>query len=47
MRLLRRDGIAVTAVLTEGGAQFVTPLSLQALTEDKVYTSLWSLTDES
>ena len=47
VRLLRRDGIAVTAVLTEGGAQFVTPLSLQALTEDKVYSSLWSLTDES
>jgi len=47
VRLLRRDGIAVTAVLTEGGAQFVTPLSLQALTEQKVYSSLWSLTDES
>jgi phosphopantothenoylcysteine decarboxylase/phosphopantothenate--cysteine ligase len=37
----------VTAVLTEGGAQFVTPLSLQALTEEKVYSALWSLTDES
>jgi phosphopantothenoylcysteine decarboxylase/phosphopantothenate--cysteine ligase len=47
VRLLRREGIAVTAVLTEGGAQFVTPLSLQALTEQKVYSSLWSLTDES
>ncbi len=47
VRLLRRDGVAVTAVLTEGGAQFVTPLSLQALTEDKVYSALWSLTDES
>ena len=47
VRLLRKDGIGVTAVLTDGGAQFVTPLSLQALTEDKVYTSLWSLTDES
>jgi phosphopantothenoylcysteine decarboxylase/phosphopantothenate--cysteine ligase len=47
VRLLRRDGIAVTSVLTEGGAQFVTPLSLQALTEEKVYSSLWSLTDES
>jgi len=47
VRLLRRQGIAVTAVLTEGGAQFVTPLSLQALTEEKVYTALWSLTDES
>jgi len=47
VRLLRRDGVAVTSVLTDGGAQFVTPLSLQALTEDKVYSSLWSLTDES
>jgi len=47
VRLLRRGGIGVTSVLTEGGAQFVTPLSLQALTEEKVYSSLWSLTDES
>jgi len=47
VRLLRRDGVAVSSVLTDGGAQFVTPLSLQALTEDKVYSSLWSLTDES
>ena len=47
VRLLRRDDIAVTSVLTGGGAQFVTPLSLQALTEEKVYSSLWSLTDES
>ena len=47
VRLLRKAGHAVTAVLTEGGAQFVTPLSLQALTEEKVYTALWSLTDES
>src|SRR6185369_3576300 len=38
---------AVRAVLTEAGAQFVTPLSLQALTEDKVYRDLFSLTDES
>ena len=47
VRLLRKGGHAVTAVLTEGGAQFVTPLSLQALTEEKVYSALWSLTDES
>jgi phosphopantothenoylcysteine decarboxylase/phosphopantothenate--cysteine ligase len=47
VRLLRRDGVGVTSVLTDGGAQFVTPLSLQALTEEKVYSSLWSLTDES
>jgi phosphopantothenoylcysteine decarboxylase/phosphopantothenate--cysteine ligase len=47
VRLLRRAGHAVSAVLTDGGAQFVTPLSLQALTEERVYTTLWSLTDES
>ncbi|MGI4800288.1 MAG: flavoprotein, partial [Janthinobacterium lividum] len=47
VRLLRKAGHEVTAVLTEGGAQFVTPLSLQALTEQKVYSALWSLTDES
>ncbi len=47
VRLLRKSGHAVTAVLTGGGAQFVTPLSLQALTENKVYTDLFSLTDES
>jgi len=47
VRLLRRGGIGVASVLTEGGAQFVTPLSLQVLTEEKVYSSLWSLTDES
>src|ERR1700681_234436 len=47
IRLLRGRGSAVTCVLTEGGAQFVTPLSLQALSESKVYTDLFSLTDES
>jgi len=47
VRLLRKAGHSVTAVLTEAGARFVTPLSLQALTGAKVYTDLWSLTDES
>ncbi len=47
IRLLRKRGTAVTCVLTKGGAEFVTPLSLQALSEQKVYTDLWSLTDES
>jgi len=46
VRLLRRAGILVRAVLTEAGARFVTTLSLQALTEDRVFTDLWSLTDE-
>ena len=47
IRLLRGRGCGVTCVLTEAGAHFVTPLSLQALSETKVYTDLFSLTDES
>ncbi len=47
IRLLRGRGVGVTCVLTQAGAQFVTPLSLQALSEAKVYTDLFSLTDES
>jgi phosphopantothenoylcysteine decarboxylase/phosphopantothenate--cysteine ligase len=47
VRALRREGAEVRAVLTESGAQFVTPLSLAALTESPVYTDLFSLKDES
>lgn len=46
IRRLRDQGAAVRCVLTEGGKQFVTPLSLAALSEDKVYDDLFSLTDE-
>jgi phosphopantothenoylcysteine decarboxylase/phosphopantothenate--cysteine ligase len=34
-------------VLTEGGAQFVTPMSLAALSENPVHSSLWDLKDEA
>jgi len=47
IRLLRARNHSVTCVLTRNAAQFVTPLSLQALSESKVYTDLFSLTDES
>ena len=47
IRLLRKAGASVRCVLTDAGARFVTPLSLQALSEDKVYTDMFSLTDES
>jgi len=47
VRRLREQGAAVTAVLTRSGAEFVTPLSLASLTENKVYQELFSLTDES
>ena len=45
-RLLRKAGIGVRPILTKSGAEFVTPLSLAALAEDKVYQELFSLTDE-
>jgi phosphopantothenoylcysteine decarboxylase/phosphopantothenate--cysteine ligase len=47
IRLLRGKAMGVSCVLTAAGAQFVTPLSLQALSESRVYTDLFSLTDES
>ena len=45
-RLLKKAGIGVRAILTKAGAEFVTPLSLAALTETKVHQDLFSLTDE-
>ena len=47
VRLLRKRGHSVRCVLTEGGGHFVTPMTLAALSEDKVYTTLWDLKDET
>jgi phosphopantothenoylcysteine decarboxylase/phosphopantothenate--cysteine ligase len=47
IRLARRQGHEVTPVLTAGGAHFVTPMTLAALAESPVYTSLWDLKDET
>lgn len=47
VRLIRKGGGEVTCVLTEGGAQFVTPMSLAALSGNKVHSSLWDLKDEA
>ncbi len=47
VRRLRERGASVRGVLTAAGKQFVTPLSLSSLTEDKVYEELFSLTDEA
>ena len=46
VRRLRQRGAKVRCVLTNGGAEFVTPLALGAVSEDKVYQDLFSLTDE-
>jgi phosphopantothenoylcysteine decarboxylase/phosphopantothenate--cysteine ligase len=47
IRLLRRAECGVTGVLTANASRFVTPLTLQALSETKVYSDLFSLTDEN
>lgn len=47
IRLLKKAGAAIRPVLTKGGEQFVTPLSVSALCEEEVHTDLWSLKDES
>ena len=47
VRLLRKAGLAVRPILTQAGAEFVTPLSLAALAEEKVWSDLFSLTDEA
>jgi len=47
VRRLKEKGARVRCVLTAGGAEFVTPLALAAVSEDKVYDKLFSLTDES
>src|ERR671921_29108 len=47
IRRLRERGAAVRCILTAAGAKFVTPLSLAALSGDKVYGDLFSPTDES
>ena len=47
IRLLRREGMGVRCVLTDGGAHFVTPMTLAALSEEQVHTSLWDLKDEA
>ena len=46
VRMIRKAGGDVTCVVTEGGQQFVTPMSLAALSGNKVYTSLFDLKDE-
>lgn len=47
IRRLRERGCSVRAIITKGGEQFVTPMSVAALSENPAYTDLWSLKDEA
>jgi phosphopantothenoylcysteine decarboxylase / phosphopantothenate---cysteine ligase len=46
VRLLKRQGIAVRAVMTKSAAEFVTPLSMGVMTEDQVYGDMFDLKEE-
>lgn len=47
IRLLRREGAAVTPVLTEAAKQFVTPLTISTLAGEAVHDALFDLTREA
>ncbi|MEH3121278.1 MAG: bifunctional phosphopantothenoylcysteine decarboxylase/phosphopantothenate--cysteine ligase CoaBC [Sphingomonas phyllosphaerae] len=47
IRALRGAGHEVRCVLTDGGAHFVTAMTLAALSENKIHTTLWDLKDEA
>ena len=47
IRELARRSVGSRCILTEAAKQFVTPMSVAALSGDKVYDDLFSLTDEA
>jgi phosphopantothenoylcysteine decarboxylase / phosphopantothenate---cysteine ligase len=47
IRLLKGKGIVVKCIMTKSAEHFVTPLSVASLTGEKVYSDLFSLTDET
>ena len=46
VRRLRERGAAVRCILTRAAQEFVTPLSVSTLSRERVFTDLFSLTDE-
>ncbi|WP_347303085.1 bifunctional phosphopantothenoylcysteine decarboxylase/phosphopantothenate--cysteine ligase CoaBC [Croceibacterium sp. TMG7-5b_MA50] len=47
VRLLAKADVAVTCVLTDAGAEFVTPMTLATLSGNRVHTSLWDAGEEA
>ena len=47
IRLLRRKNVKVKTILTKSGKEFVTPLSLITLTNDKVYENIFDKNSEA
>ncbi|MCI5059919.1 MAG: bifunctional phosphopantothenoylcysteine decarboxylase/phosphopantothenate--cysteine ligase CoaBC [Alphaproteobacteria bacterium] len=47
LRQLKKQGAQVRCILTRGGSQFITPMSVASLSEREVHMDLWSLKDET
>jgi len=47
VRALRKEGAGIRVILTASGARFITPLTLQTLSRNPVYTDLFDLITES
>jgi phosphopantothenoylcysteine decarboxylase/phosphopantothenate--cysteine ligase len=47
VRALRKEGAGVRVILSASGARFITPLTLQTLSKNPVYTDLFDLITES
>jgi len=47
IRLLKKNGSSVKTILTNNAKNFVTPLSVVSLSQEKVYTDLFNLDNES
>jgi len=47
IRRLKERGHEVRVILTKGGAEFITPLSVASLSRERAFTDLFSLTDEA
>jgi phosphopantothenoylcysteine decarboxylase/phosphopantothenate--cysteine ligase len=47
VRLLKRQGLSVRAVMTQSATEFITPLSMSVMTEDQVYGHMFDLKEES
>ena len=47
IREFQKKGATVVSVMTRGAAEFVTPLSVAALSKNKVFKDLFDLNDES
>ncbi len=47
IRLLKKKGVMIKTILTKGGSEFVTPLSITSLSQSKVYQDLFSIENEA